>query len=255
MPTVATAVVSGLQSLARAIGPSHAPERMSEAILIPLDPRTGRIRPGPSFRFQYFPASLTSSKQTNWQQKEIPGASLPLYQFVAGGEHTLTFTAQFTSDTDLLANPELHETLRSDGLKEHNPDIRAAVAWLRQFVTPSYQSGSALGAPLTQPPKKVLLFMPGTGIGLLAGAPTAAPSVQPHSVPTIMTQCEVTYEAFFASGLPRLVQVQLSFAQVAQYGGTVQFPGVTGLHDELLSTGGPFKPYQLLSRATPTGAR
>lgn len=228
---------------------------MSEVVLIPLDPGTDRIpRGGANFRFQYYPETFASSKSPNWQPKEVFGASLPLYQFVSGGEHSITFTAQFSCDTDLLSNEELAETLRADGLKERNPDLRAAVAWLRQFVLPSYVASAALDIPLTQPPKKLMLFMPGSGIGLLAGAPAGSTAVLPDSIYAIMTQCDVTYEAQFSSGLPRLIQVQLAFAQIAQYGGAVQFPGVTPVHAELLTTGGPFTPYQLLSRAIPRGA-
>lgn len=255
MPTAATAVVSGLQSLARALGPSHQPERLSEAVLIPLQPGTERVNTSGNFRFQYFPETVSSTRAPNWQSKEIPGGSLPLYQFVSGGEHILTFTVQFSCDTDLRSNETITQTLRSDGLRERNVDIRAAIAWLRQFTCPTYGRGGASGAQLMQPPKKLLLHMPGTGIGLLAGVPSAASEVLPDSQYSILTQCNVTHQSFFPSGLPRLAQVELGFSQTAQYGGGVQFPGAGDVYNQLLKGGGPFQPYALLSRATPFQGR
>ena len=52
----------------------------------------------------------------------------------------------------------------------------------------------------------------------------------------IMTGCEVSWEAFFPSGFPRIASVQLSLAQVAQYNGQVDFPSSAAL-DDLVSTG------------------
>jgi hypothetical protein len=42
-----------------------------------------------------------------------------------------------------------------------------------------------------------------------------------------MTQCDITWEQFFPSGLPRIASVQLSFAEVAQSGGSVNLPAFT----------------------------
>ena len=39
-----------------------------------------------------------------------------------------------------------------------------------------------------------------------------------------MTQCDITYDAFFPSGLPRIATVSLAFAEIAQFGGVVHFP-------------------------------
>jgi len=249
VPTVATALTSGVQSLARALGPSNHGEHSSECVLYPLDPRTDRIVPGAGFRLQYFPESVKSSKPPNWQQKEVPGGSLPIYQFVAGGEHLVSYTAMLSCDTDLLSNEGLHAELESEGLRERNPDLRAALAWLRQFVLPRYPSG---GSPaVTAPPRKLMVSMPGTGIGLLAGV---APNTQALLVDSFfaqMTQCDVTLQKLFPSGLPRLIQMDLAFAQTAQYGGAVSFPGVSNVHDRLLTTGDPFRPYRLRPRAQP----
>jgi hypothetical protein len=58
----------------------------------------------PQYRkFQYFPESLTDTKGVQYQTKEIPGGSIPLYQYINSGEHNLAFTAIFTTDIDHLA--------------------------------------------------------------------------------------------------------------------------------------------------------
>ena len=250
MPTAASLLTSGLSSLAKALGPSDHADRPSEAILVPLSAQTDRVDPDAErFRFQYFPDSIRSGKQTNWQQREIPGGSLPLYQWIAGGEHSISLTVMFSCDTDLLTNSQLWSTLSADGLKERNPDIRSAVAWLRQFLLPTYAVSGA-GTPVTRPPRKLLLNMPGTGIGLLAGVPGGEQDVRPHSMYVLMSQCEVTHKALFPSGLPRLTEVDLTFVQIAQYGGTIRFPGVGPVHRTLLTAQRPFYPYTLRSSAT-----
>jgi hypothetical protein len=38
-----------------------------------------------------------------------------------------------------------------------------------------------------------------------------------------MTTCDITYEAWFPNGFPRIIEVQLEFAEVVQYGGRVVF--------------------------------
>lgn len=245
MPVTAAAVLGGIRSLSKALADS-TPERTSEAILIPLDARSDRIT-NESFRFQYFPETIQSTKQSNLQQKEIVGGSLPLYQWIAGGEHVVSFTAIFTCDLDLLVDRSLAAMARADGLRNRNADPRAAVAWLRQFKLPTYAEER------TVPPRKLVLFLPGTGIGLLGGVPPGTEQLRPDSLYTILTQCDVTYQALFPSGLPRYLEVQVAFAQTAQYGGTVQFPGAGAVYGTLLagSAGSPFAPYGLLARQTP----
>lgn len=190
--------------------------------------------------FQYFPESITDTKATNYQQKEIPGGSLPLYQWVSGGERLINFTAQFTCDVDLITAQgttgltalvsgasTIRDRLKAAGVDGRNVDIRAAIGWLRRFVLPTYDNGGNKGQvvegyPLTKAPSKLRLVMPNSGIGLAGGSPTT-----PHSVRVVMTQCDVTYDAFFPSGLPRVASVQLGFAEVPQYGGYIDFPSAS----------------------------
>lgn len=185
--------------------------------------------------FQYWPETVTDSKAVNYQQKDIPGGSLPLYQWISGGERLITFTAVFTTDVDLEAekqsrllslsgDDDIVARLKSAGLQRRNVDIRAAVAWLRRYMYPRYTSDSdgKVETHFTYAPAKLLLIMPNSGIGLAGGD-----AINLHSIKCIMTQCDVTTEQYFPNGLPRIATVQLSFAQIAQYDGGITFPGRT----------------------------
>jgi len=195
--------------------------------------------------FQYWPESISDTKAINYQQKDIPGGSLPLYQWISGGERLLTFTAIFTTDVDLIANQSsflqigednsMSERLTASGVGSRNVDIRAAVAWLRQYLLPSYEGSSTAtgGRILTNAPSKLRLLLPNSGIGLAGGD-----SVSVDSVRCVMTQCDVTHEVFFPSGLPRITTVSLAFAQVAQDGGHITFPRSDGMKAHVDGKGG-----------------
>lgn len=209
--------------------------------------------------FQYWPESLTDSKTSNYQRKEIPGGSLPLYQWINGGERLLTMTAVFTCDVDLIsasAPSSLFQTVNQDednkivqrleaaGVSGRNADIRAGIAWLKQYNYPVYKSAAGPSAQLTIAPSKLILVMPNSGIGF-AGMNTATPD----QVLVVMTQCDVTYESWFPSGLPRIATVSLSFAEIPQVGGGIVFPGrnqrvvdaIDG-SNQAVSTGYKFQP-------------
>lgn len=240
-----------IQSLTSSLG-SYTSERKTDAYLHELG-KDDRPDPAESARlaFQYFPESVSDTKAVNYQQKEIPGGSLPLYQWINGGERLITFTAVFTSDVDLIsATPpgglasvlggsgNIVNRLKNAGEARRNVDIRSAVAWLRRYMLPTYgdggkqdaRQGAKLGVPLTFAPAKLLLFMPKSGIGL-AGGSSGGPGSD-NSVLCVMTQCDITYEKFFPSGLPRVATVGLSFAQVAQFGGRISFPRRDDAMDE-----------------------
>lgn len=186
----------------------------------------------PRLAFQYWPATVSDTKATNYQQREIPGGSLPLYQWISGGERLITFTAEFTTDVDLIGSQapaagnqltssdnQVVARLKAAGVDRRNADIRAAITWLRQYVYPSYPEGGAQGQQLTVAPRKLRLVMPGSGIGLMGMDTT-----NPDSVTVVMTQCDANIEQFFPSGLPRIATVSLSFAEVPQLNGTIKFP-------------------------------
>jgi len=200
--------------------------------------------------FQYYPETISDTKAVNYQQKEIFGGSLPLYQFITGGERLISFTVTFTCDVDLLnavdqsASTELYQRLKNAGQERRNVDIRSAIMWLRGYMLPSYQDTSIQaqindttgGTQLTLAPRKLVLSMPGTGIGYAGGDDRLAGA---DSVVCIMTQCDVTYEALFPSGLPRAATVQLAFAQIAQVKGAIQFPERSKFFDSVRKGGEP----------------
>lgn len=270
----------GLASLAQAFNPINT-DRLSGAYLLSLSEKDDSPLGSP-LAFQYFPETLSDTKRVNWASKEIPGGSLPIKQYVSSGDRTISFTAFFTCDVDLIA-PRRTDTentsssqitdaqhrlslLTAIGQQNRNVDLRAAVVWLRRHMLPVYAAlgGATLGTVTTFAPRKVRLILTNSGIGLFGGQ---AHSTTRDSIVAIMTQCDVVMEAFFPSGLPRFITVNLAFDQVAQYDGYVEFPAVGALdnlvasqvvtnnpgsqppQDEISQTGG-IVPYSLVSKAT-----
>lgn len=216
-------------------------------------------------RFQYFPESVSDSKQVSYQPKEVPGGSLPLYQWTNSGERTISFTAFLTTDIDHLSaqqsvgtdRPEnesvgdqtappgveirtssigttidrVSNRLQAAGALQRNPYIPAAIAWLRRFMLPRYGENVEVGVPLTRPPHKLLLHL--TGSQIERGGGVGGFSVPGGGILCVMTGCEVSYEKFFPSGNPRKVSVDLSFAEVPQRGGSVRFPSAAGLDEDV----------------------
>ncbi len=225
----------GLLGLASGIG-SGTNSRTSNVAIIELD-KDDKIAntATAALRFQYYPESLSDSKQVNYQRRDIPGASLPLYQWINSGERLLSFQAVFTSDVDLgvkaSSNPTLIQRLSNVGQENRNVDIRSAIIWLRRFVLPTYSNSlvSDVGTLIAQAPRKLILVLSGSGVGLSGGGLEASASAKSgdDGITAIMTQCDVMYESFFPSGLPRIATVQLAFAQIAQLGGYIHFPGAT----------------------------
>jgi hypothetical protein len=260
-----------LGSLASALT-SVANVRRGEVYLVELDrddrPLDGKTSSGQTPRdtrrkFQYFPESLTDGKAVNWQPKEIPGGSLPIYQYINSGERTISFTAVFTTDVDhrsfegvapapvgkgfVSSNKETQENqyfaarerLKAAGAWDRNAYIPGALAWLRRFLLPRYGESGQVGVPLTEPPRKLLLVIPGSGIHFNGGLGGFSSEDSMHG---IMTQCEIVYEAFFPSGNPRIATAALAFAEIPQSGGRVSFPQVTDQLDTYASTYYSYQP-------------
>lgn len=216
-------------------------EARGDVILTPLDDE-GNLMPEWSFVFQYFPEQVSDDKDTNIQTKEVAGGSLPIYQFISGGERTISFNAKFSSDVDHISQAaagsgflftvtalDNYNRVKDAGLERRNVDARTAVAYLRCFILPRYSSESS-GAAETKPPPRLRLFIPGSGIGITGGISEAGHG--PDAIFCLMTQCNVTFEKFFPSGFPRLVSVDLSFAQVPQLGNRVVFPNSPLAHTQ-----------------------
>jgi hypothetical protein len=237
-----------LSSLTSALGVSTLNERTSPIAIQELDENDDYVKNG-MLRFQYFPESISDSKSVNWSPKEIPGGSLPLYQWVSSGERALAFQAVFTTDVDFslegaTTQASVAVTAARSGAttvdheQSRNVDIRTAVMWLRRFMMPRYAGKVETGGALTRAPRKLQLFMPGTGIGWAGGAGNTIHSQQ-HYITAIMTACEVTWVQYFPSGFPRIATVQLGFAQVAQFRHVVEFPAPDDLFDRKIMEGSP----------------
>lgn len=237
--------MAGLLSLTKALK-SGLGERKSQCAILELDDDDRPV--GKEYlAFQYFPDSIQDTKAVHYQTKDIPGGSLPLYQWTSSGERVVSFKATFSADVDLLSDPQGFQKLKSKGYLNRNVDIRSAIIWLRRFMLPRYSSTEqTLGIPLTKAPRKLLLRINNSALGLAGGAAYNGGSefdglneagLAVDYLFAIMTQCDVTWEAFFPSGFPRLASVQLAFAQVAQYGGQVSFPEANGLLDGVVQSG------------------
>lgn len=216
-------------------------------------------------KFQYYPDSISDTKAVTYEPKEVPGGSLPMYQWTSSGERTISFTAVFTTDVDHLANQQTldfdgayidspgdqtlpqgtavrestldgaieaeYTRLAAAGVRDRNPFIPGMLIWLRRFLFPRYGEGGELGIPITHPPHKLLLHLPGTEIELLGGV--GGFSQRGGGVLCVMTQCDVTLDALFPSGNIRAATVNLAFAEVPQAGGVVRFPSAAGMDSYL----------------------
>lgn len=232
----------GLSSLSRPTFSKISQQRVP-VYIVPLQDN-GEPDLNWALRFQYFPDTIQDTKAVNWVPREIPGASVPIYQWVSSGERLVSFTAVFTCDMDYLtaeAGDELGDRLKDVGQLDRNVDIRAAISWLRSFMFPSYTTDSTVGVPLAAAPKRMMLVFPSSGMAAAGGvADNVDETDLVGEIKCIMTQCDVTYEAFFPSGLPRIATVALAFAQIAQSpgAGAVKFPSSENMLNLTKEAGG-----------------
>lgn len=241
MPDLPSNILTSLTNL------PHTPN-LARAYLDPVDMAPGETAPwntggsssGNAISFQYWPESIQDSRGSEWSPRNIPGGSHPLYQWTHGGERRISFTAMFSTDTapDDIALAQSAEAqalaaaaaLAASALgieddpymiQDLNPlgglekgtrdlDLRAAVSWLRWYTYPLYDEESEWRA---YEPPKCLLVLPKMGLGH---------GGEDH-ITCVMTQCDVTYEACFETGFPRLLEVALEFAEVVQSGESVRF--------------------------------
>lgn len=240
MPELPTNILTSLTNL------PHIPE-LARAYLQPLDMAPDEAPPwnpggseaGGAIAFQYWPETIQDSRASEWSPRNIPGGSHPIYQWTHGGERRISFTAMFSTDTapdDIylaqsaeaaaagaaaalvpgLLTPDDPYAIQNlnplSGLEmgTRDVDLRAVVGWLRWYTYPYYSEGDDWRA---YEPAKALLVMPNMGLSYLGS----------DHITTVMTQCDVTYEACFENGFPRLIEVALEFAEVIQSGELVQF--------------------------------
>ena len=169
-----------------------------------------------AFVFQYWPSTLSDSESPSYAEKVIPGGSHPLLQWTGGAGRTISFSAIFTAEidvtptTDIKAlNPSLFNAL--GGAKftpsdRYTVNINAAIAKLKSYQRGLYPDG-ALNASV-KPPKRLYLVLEGTNLG----------GDHPEIL-TVMRTGDVTYQAWFPSGNPRIAEVSLSFTETVQHVG------------------------------------
>lgn len=203
--------------------------RRSQCLLVGLNERTYEMEE--RFAFQYFPATVDSSREVNYSDISVPGSSLPIPQWVSSGAHTISFQAYFSADIDIGAPgkearaDQIHSNLRSSGNEAQNQDIRTAIMYLSSFMSPRYGVvGGVGGRPLTYPPRKCMLVMKNSGIGTRAGIYPGDGEIDPDVIVCTMRTCDVSYQAFFPSGIPRLATVSLVFNQAPDVNGKIRFP-------------------------------
>lgn len=236
--------MAGLSSLSSAVSGAYSAERRTRARIFAATANGSPVLSGtavgtsgrpipPPIVFQYFPESIDDTKQVNYQASDIPGGSLPVYQWLSSGARVISFTTFFSTDTQLLdpANPEnLNVSLieRQDNLvlNGRNVDIRSYVAALRSYTFPYYNvAGDNTKSYLPAEPWSLILEIPHSGIGLAGGLSGGA--IDRDRVLCKMLTCDVRYLKFFPTGLPRLASVDLSFGQIGQINNTMSFPSYT----------------------------
>ena len=154
----------------------------------------------PAIRFQFWPDNLQDSKPSEWNERQIPGLSHPLYNWTSGGARTLTFNAIFARDNDPA---EVDDDALVGGSRDKLEmyDIESAIAWLRSFQLPSYTDE---GDPL--PPPKLLMVFQGMRLGLDGS----------RGILCILTNCDVGTQAWFPSGALRYTEANLTFNETIQ---------------------------------------
>ncbi len=188
--------------------------------------------------FQYFPETISDNRSVEYATKTPIGSSHPIYQWVGGSPRIISFQAILTADlmppvsqtpegrllqagealSNLVKNPvatvgsALASTFSSKvdpTMKKYNLDIARMIAWFRSMTYADYDGAKV------DPPPKLILYLPNSGI--TSGVKIGGISIQ-DSVTCLMMNCNVTYEAFFRNGVPRVVVVDLEFAELIQVG-------------------------------------
>jgi len=179
----------------------------------------GFSAPSDIFVFQFWPQTVTIDYTPNYAEKQIPGASHPLYQWISGGGRSITFQAQFVSEVDVNFADLLRltdagaaaavEAARFTPSEKYIVDVGAALARLQSYMMPTYlQSGANKGRAVAPPRMK--LYFPGMSLG----GGSANKGID--EVLTILRSAPITIQSCHPDGSPKLAEVSLQFAEVIQ---------------------------------------
>lgn len=170
------------------------------------------------FVFQFWPATVTIDYSPNYAEKQIPGASHPLYQWISGGGRSITFQAQFVAEIDEVVQGALAITAGALPAPAANAaipsgrytvDVGAALARLHSYMMPSY-GGSGANAGLAVAPPRMRLYFPGMDLG--GGSPNRGYA----DVLTILRSAPITVQKCHPDGSVMLAEVSLQFSEVVQ---------------------------------------
>lgn len=202
--------MAGLVGLTTALIQGPDSKKLPLASLTPVDERANPLR-SMEVVLQFYPDTVDDSIQINYIDKDIPGLSHPLKQWVSNGGRTISFETVISRDimpkedlpflVGLIVNPQSNEN------KGWNFDIRKYVKLLRAMCYPTY-SELAEGVSVARAPRTLLLSLENMRLG----------RKDSDEVYALMTVCDVTYEAAFENGVPRRARIRLEFAEVIQQG-------------------------------------
>lgn len=182
-------------------------EELAQVHIVPLGP-DGFLDEVGIYAFQYWPETVTVGSTPNYANKGVHGGSHPLYQWISGGERTISFTAEFSRD---LAGEIVEKSMLVPPGKVardmFNIDIAGAIQWLESLQMVRYTASHVGGF---EPPPTLLLVMPNSGLGRTKGG---SPS---DSFQSFMSGCSSTIDAWFPDGTIRHASVALTFTETVQ---------------------------------------
>jgi len=192
-----------------AIGRAIAEPTPAPAYLFPESistPSPGSASSLEAFVFQYWPESLEDSYNVEYGSRQAFGGSHSLLQWTGGTSRDITFTARFTAEVSRVYELGHSALVGTSTSARYSVNCKAALDMIRSFMLPSYGGGRGNINNLAHPPKRLYLVLEGTGLG--GGGEDA--------VLCVLRSAPITYEAWFPSGEPRIVEAALSFTQVVQ---------------------------------------
>lgn len=166
--------------------------------IIPIN-EDGSLLESDRIELQYFPSDISDSKEVSYSAETPYGSSHPIYSYISSGERSIDFDVVFSRDVD------------SDDIKDkHNWDIEETIKKLRRLEYPRYDTNSP-DRILVPPPKlKLLMEFNNDSAMYISGN-------------YILTKFNFEINKFFHSGRIRYATGSLSFSEVIQLGGKINY--------------------------------